>query len=79
MFEYRRVENDVRDAAHLADLLRMGRVREACIAPPATRELREFVRHRAELVGLPSHCNHDKQRSYTQQLIIGQQQLFSSN
>jgi transposase len=40
----------------LADLLRMGRLPEAWIAPPATRELRELVRHRAKLVGLGSHC-----------------------
>ena len=43
-------ENDVRDAADLADLLRMGRLPEAWIAPPAVRELRELVRHRAKLV-----------------------------
>jgi transposase len=49
-FTYRRVKNDVRDAADLADLLRMGRLPEAWIAPPATRELRELVRHRAKLV-----------------------------
>jgi Transposase len=55
-FEYRRVKNDVRDATDLADLLRMGRLQEAWIAPPATRELRELVRHRAKLVGLRSHC-----------------------
>lgn len=55
-FEYRRVKNDVRDATDLADLLRMGRLAEAWIAPPATRELRELVRHRAKLVGLRSHC-----------------------
>src|SRR3954447_9924073 len=55
-FEYRRVKNDVRDAMDLADLLRMGRLPEAWIAPPATRELRELVRHRAKLVGLRSHC-----------------------
>jgi transposase len=55
-FEYRRVKNDVRDAADLADLLRMGRLPEAWIAPPAVRELRELVRHRAKLVGLRSHC-----------------------
>ena len=40
----------------MADLLRMGRLPEAWIAPPATRELRELVRHRAKLVGLRSHC-----------------------
>ena len=55
-FEYRRVKNDERDAKDLADLLRMGRLPEAWIAPPATRELRELVRHRAKLVGLRSHC-----------------------
>jgi transposase len=55
-FEYRRVKNDQRDARDLADLLRMGRLPESWIAPPATRELRELVRHRAKLVGLRSHC-----------------------
>jgi transposase len=43
-FSYRRVKNDVRDATDLADLLRMGRLPEAWIAPPATRELRGWVR-----------------------------------
>lgn len=55
-FEYRRVKNDIRDAVDLADLLRMGRLPEAWIAPPATRELRELVRHRAKLVALRSGC-----------------------
>ena len=45
------MKNDERDAADLADLLRMGRLPEAWIAPPATRELRGWVRHRAKLVG----------------------------
>jgi len=54
-FSYRRVKNDERDAADLADLLRMGRLPEAWMAPPATRELRELVRHRAKLVGLRSN------------------------
>src|SRR3954466_5068277 len=49
-FAYRRVKNDVRDAADLADLLRMNRLPEGWIAPPAVRELREMVRHRAKLV-----------------------------
>ncbi|WP_309238807.1 IS110 family transposase [Actinoplanes aureus] len=49
-FAYRRVKNDMRDAADLADLLRMGRLPEAWIAPPPVRELRELVRHRAKLV-----------------------------
>ncbi|MHA6785939.1 IS110 family RNA-guided transposase [Pseudonocardia saturnea] len=55
MFSYRRLKNDQRDAADLADLLRMGRLPEAWIAPPATRELRGWVRHRAKLVGLRSN------------------------
>ena len=53
-FAYRRVKNDVRDAADLADLLRMGRLPEAYIATPQERELRELVRHRAKLVALRS-------------------------
>src|SRR4051794_14836228 len=53
-FAYRRVKNDVRDAADLADLLRMGRLPEAYIATPHERELRELVRHRAKLVALRS-------------------------
>lgn len=53
-FAYRRVKNDERDAADLADLLRMNRLPEAWIAPSATRELRELVRHRAKLVALRS-------------------------
>src|SRR3954447_7067042 len=53
-FAYRRGKKDVRDAPDLADLLRMGRLPEAWIAPPATRALREQVRHRAKLVALRS-------------------------
>jgi transposase/transposase IS116/IS110/IS902 family protein len=53
-FAYRRVKNDVRDAADLADLLRMHRLPEAYIATPHERELRELVRHRAKLVALRS-------------------------
>lgn len=49
-FTTRRVKNDYRDAADLADLLRMGRLPEAWIAPAAVRELRELVRHRCRLV-----------------------------
>jgi hypothetical protein len=61
-FEYRRVKNDVRDAADLADLSRMGRLPEVWIAPPAVRELRELVRHRAKLLGLRSHCRAESPR-----------------
>src|ERR1700722_20165568 len=48
----RRVKNDVRDAEDLADLLRLGRLAEAWIAPPEVREPRELVRYRAKLVSL---------------------------
>ena len=41
-FAYRRV-NDEKDAADLADLLRMGRLPEAWIAPAEIRELRELT------------------------------------
>jgi transposase len=51
----RRVKNDERDAADLVDLLRLGRLAEAYIAPPPVRELRELVRHRAKLVALRSN------------------------
>jgi transposase len=48
----RRVKNDERDARDLADLLRLGRLAEAWIAPKPVRELRELVRYRAKLVQL---------------------------
>jgi transposase len=48
-YDNRRVKNDIRDATLLADLLRMGRLPEAWIAPPEIRELREVVRYRAKL------------------------------
>jgi transposase len=51
-FAYRRVKNDERDASDLADLLRMGRLPRAWIAPPGVRGLREAVRHRCKLVAL---------------------------
>ena len=49
-FTYRRVKNDERDAADLADLLRMGRLPQAWIAPAEIRELRELTRYRIKLV-----------------------------
>jgi transposase len=51
---HRRVKNDERDATDLVDLLRLGRLAEAWIAPPETRELRELVRYRAKLVAIRS-------------------------
>jgi transposase len=50
----RRRKDDVIDANDLVDMLRLGRLPEAFIAPPATRELRELVRYRAKLVALRS-------------------------
>jgi transposase len=50
----RRRKDDVIDATDLVDMLRLGRLPEAWIAPPATRELRELVRYRAKLVALRS-------------------------
>jgi hypothetical protein len=44
----RRVKNDERDAHDLADLLRLGRLAEAWIAPKPVRELRELVRYRVK-------------------------------
>ncbi len=51
---HRRVKNDERDATDLVDLLRLGRLAESWVAPPAIRELREIVRYRAKLVALRS-------------------------
>jgi transposase len=53
-FAYRRVKNDERDAVDLVDLLRMGRLPEAWIAPAEIRGLREAIRHRCKLVALRS-------------------------
>jgi transposase len=53
-FEGRRVKNDVADCRLLVDLLRVGILPEAWIAPPACRDVRELVRYRAKLVGLRS-------------------------
>jgi transposase len=50
----RRVKNDERDAEDLADLLRLGRLAEAWVAPPELRELRELVRYRVKLRQLRS-------------------------
>jgi transposase len=62
-FEYRWVKNDFRDARDLADLMRMDRRPEVWIAPPATRELRELVRHLAMLVGVRSIAWSTSQRA----------------
>ena len=54
----------MRDASDLADLLRMGRLPEAWIAPPYLRQLREFVRYRAKLVALRSGLKAGAQHVY---------------
>ena len=46
----RRAKTDALDARELADLLRLGRLARAWIAPPEVRELRELVRYRHKLV-----------------------------
>jgi len=48
-YQNRRVKNDDKDATLLADLLRMGSLPEAWIAPRELRELRELVRYRRKL------------------------------
>jgi len=55
-FSYRRVKNDERDCADLADLLRLGRLPEAWIAPEPVRALREVTRYRHKLVGQRTSC-----------------------
>jgi transposase len=47
-----RLKNDKVDAAILAQLLRADLLPEAWIAPPAVRQLRALLRHRAQLVRL---------------------------
>jgi hypothetical protein len=58
----RRVKNDERDATDLADLLRLGRLAEAWIAPPEVRELREPVRYRILCSG-PRRLQHGSLQS----------------
>ena len=55
-FSHRRVKNDELDARDLADLLRMGRLPEAWIAPAEIRELREITRYRGKLVQQRTSC-----------------------
>ncbi len=49
-YERRRTKNDLADATVLADLVRMGRLPEAWVAPPQLRQFRELVRFRHKLV-----------------------------
>jgi transposase len=73
----RRVKTDLRDATDLADLLRLGRLPEAWIAPPALRELRELVRHRVKLVNQRSGLKASVHAVLAKQgLTIGVSDLF---
>ena len=56
-WEDRRVKNDYRDCCDLLDRMRLHKLPEAWIAPPAVRELRELVRYRARMVCLHSGLN----------------------
>jgi transposase len=62
-FSHRRVKNDELDARDLADLLRMGKLAEAWIAPAEIRELREITRYR----GL---CRHRHSIRYAEARIM---------
>jgi transposase len=69
-WDNRRVKNDVKDANDLLDMLRLGLVPEAWIAPPAIRELRELVRYRAKLVMLRSGLKSQVQDVLTKEGIL---------
>jgi transposase len=60
-FSYRRVKDDERDCADLADLLRLGRLPEAWIAPEPVRALREIVRFR-QLCRCRHRCRYAESR-----------------
>jgi transposase len=73
---HRRVKNDERDARDLADLLRLGRLAEAWIAPPKTRELREMIRFRIKLshvrTGLKAQVHAPLQTTFrTKKRLVG--------
>jgi hypothetical protein len=68
---HRRVKNDERDANDLVDLLRLGRLAEAWIAPPEVRELREVVRYRAL-------CGHPHKSRYAEDRIMPRMVLDSA-
>jgi transposase len=75
----RRVKNDERDATDLIDLLRLGRLAEAHIAPPGQRELRELVRYRAKLVAVRSALKAGVHAVLAKQgLHLGVDSLFST-
>jgi hypothetical protein len=66
----RRVKNDERTALDLADLLRLGRLAEAWIAPPSARELRELVRFRYKMGNLRTRIKTASPRSGGQERVL---------
>jgi transposase len=78
-WDNRRVKNDVRDANALLDMLRLGVVPEAWIAPPAVRELRELVRYRAKLVMLRAGLKSQVQGVLTKERVIATRHELWSN
>lgn len=56
-------KTDVKDAEWIADLLRHGLLRGSFIPPKPQRELRELVRHRANLVGRRAQVVNEVQRT----------------
>jgi transposase len=56
-------KTDVKDAEWIADLLRHGLLRGSFIPPRPQRELRELVRHRANLVTRRAQCVNELQRT----------------
>ena len=56
-------KTDVKDAEWIADLLRHGLLRGSFIPPKPQRELRELVRHRANLVARRAQCVNELQRT----------------
>jgi transposase len=56
-------KTDIKDAEWIADLLRHGLLRGSFIPPKPQRELRELVRHRANLVGRRAQVVNELQRT----------------
>ena len=77
---HRRVKNDERDAIDPVDMLRLGRLGEAWIAPPPVRQLRELVRYRAKLVNLRAGLKSQVPGVLTKQgLLANRYRLWGAN
>jgi len=73
---HRRVKSDERDAEDLLDMLRLNRLAEAWIAPPAVRELRELVRYRAKLVSVRGGLKAQVQSVLTKEGVLAGRYLL---